>query len=111
MIRVLIVDDHPAVRAGLWSMLRVEPGLQPAGVVSDADEALARAAAVRPDVVLADYRLPHGNGLYLCRRLNEIGSAAQVLVCSANSAAELAVPALLAGASGVLGKGLRPTRS
>jgi DNA-binding NarL/FixJ family response regulator len=108
MIRVLIVDDHPAVRAGVWSMLRVEPGLQPAGAVSDADEALERTAAVSPDVVLVDYRLQDGNGLLLCHRLHKLPGAPRVLVYSAYSETELAVPAFLAGASGVLSKGATP---
>lgn len=89
-------------------MLRVEPGLQPAGVASDADEALEHAAAVRPDVLLVDYRLPGDNGLLLCHRLQEIEHAPRVLVYSAYPEAELAVPALLAGADGVVSKATAP---
>jgi DNA-binding NarL/FixJ family response regulator len=108
MIRVLIVDDHPALRTGVWSMLRVEPGLQPAGAVSGADDALDHTAAVRPDVILADYRLPGDNGLLLCHRLRSLEQAPRVLVYSAYPEAELAVPALLAGADGVINKAAPP---
>ena len=111
MIRVVIVDDHPVVRAGVWSMLRVEPGLQPAGAAADAAEGLQRVTAVRPDVVLVDYRLGHGNGLLLCQSLHELATPPRVLVYSAYDETELAVPALIAGASGVLSKDARPMRS
>jgi DNA-binding NarL/FixJ family response regulator len=108
VIRVLIVDDHPALRAGVWSMLRVEPGLQPAGAVSDADDALEHTAAVRPDVILVDYRLPGENGLVLCHRLRELDDPPRVLMYSGYPEAELAVPALLARADGVLSKAAPP---
>ena len=108
MIRVLIVDDHPALRTGVWSMLRVEPGFQPAGAASDADDALEHAAAIRPDVILVDYRLPGDNGLLLCHRLQALEHRPHVLVYSAYPEAELAVPALLAGADGVISKAAPP---
>ena len=108
MIRVLIVDDHPALRAGVWSMLRVEPGLQPAGAVSGADDALEHTAAVRPYVILVDYRLPGENGLLLCHRLRELDDPPRVLMYSGYPEAELAVPALLARANGVLSKAAPP---
>jgi DNA-binding NarL/FixJ family response regulator len=108
VIRVLIVDDHPALRTGVWSMLRVEPGFQPAGAVSGADDALEHTAAVRPDVVLVDYRLPGDSGLLLCHRLRQMQEPPRVLVYSAYPEAELAVPALLAGADGVINKAAAP---
>jgi DNA-binding NarL/FixJ family response regulator len=108
LIRVLIVDDHPALRTGVWSMLRVEPGFQPAGAAAGADEALEHAAAVRPDVMLVDYRLAGDNGLLLCHRLQELEHPPRVLVYSAYPEAELAVPALLAGADGVVSKASAP---
>jgi DNA-binding NarL/FixJ family response regulator len=108
VIRVLIVDDHPALRTGVWSMLRVEPGFQPAGAVSDADHAVEHATAVRPDVILVDYRLPGDNGLLLCHRLQGLADKPRVLVYSAYPEAELAVPALLAGADGVVSKAAPP---
>jgi DNA-binding NarL/FixJ family response regulator len=85
-------------------MLRVEPGLQPAGAAADAAKGLERATAVRPDVVVVDYRLGHGNGLLLCQSLNQLAMPPRVLVYSAYDENELAVPALIAGASGVLSK-------
>jgi DNA-binding NarL/FixJ family response regulator len=108
VIRVVIVDDHPALRTGVWSMLRVEPGFQPAGAASGADDALEHAAAERPDVMLVDYRLQGDNGLLLCHRLQSLEQRPRVLVYSAYPEAELAVPALLAGADGVMSKAAAP---
>jgi DNA-binding NarL/FixJ family response regulator len=108
VIRVLVVDDHPALRTGVWSMLRVEPGFQPAGAVSGAEDALEHTTAVRPDVVLVDYRLPGDSGLLLCHRLQSLAQPPRVLVYSAYPEAELAVPALLAGADGVINKAAPP---
>src|SRR5918999_6352046 len=66
MIRVLVVDDHPAVRAGLVAMLRSEPGLVPVGAVGSAEEALRELARDGTDVLLVDYDLPDSDGLTLC---------------------------------------------
>jgi DNA-binding NarL/FixJ family response regulator len=110
VIRVLIVDDHPALRTGVWSMLRVEPGFQPAGAVADADDALEHAEGVRPDVILLDYRLQGDNGMLLCHRLQALEPRPRVLVYSAYPEAELTVPALLAGAHGVINKAEPPDK-
>jgi DNA-binding NarL/FixJ family response regulator len=104
VIRVLIVDDHPALQAGLWSVLRSEPGLRPVGAVDSIGAAVDEARAARADVVLADYRLNRQNGLHLCRRLKCMVELPRVLVYTAHPAPDLAVPALLAGADGVLNK-------
>ena len=58
MIRVLIVDDHPSVRVGLYALLRSEPGFVPVGASATAEDAVAQVGARAPDVVLADYHLP-----------------------------------------------------
>lgn len=55
MIRVLVVDDHPSVRAGLQGLLLREPGIVPVGASDSADAALAHAGERVADVVLADY--------------------------------------------------------
>ncbi|MEJ7717391.1 MAG: response regulator [Thermoleophilaceae bacterium] len=72
MIRVLLVDDHPALRAGLGTVLRLEPGLIPVGAAADAEAALEEARRRDPNVVLVDYHLPGDDGLMLCRRLKEL---------------------------------------
>ncbi|MGH2943380.1 MAG: response regulator [Solirubrobacteraceae bacterium] len=104
MIRILIVDDHPALRAGLTAVLSAEPGFVALGAaVSDADlwPALRR---TRPDVVVLDYHLPGDDGLVLCRCIKREIPAPRVLLYSAYADASLTIPALLAGADGLVNK-------
>ena len=68
MIRLLIVDDHPVVRAGLVGMLSDEPGFEVVGEAADGDQASRVAAATRPDVVLMDLRMPGVDGVELACR-------------------------------------------
>jgi len=109
-IRVLVVDDHPAVRAGLTAMLADEPGIEPVGEAesaSDAHEAWV-ASAKRPDVVLVDYHLPDEDGLSLCLSLKTADEPPAVVIYSASADEELALPAVVAGADGLVGKSSDP---
>lgn len=104
MIRVLLLDDHPALRAGLHTVLRAEPGIVPVGALSSADALVEAVERDRPDVVLLDYHLPEGDGLTLCHRLKRRAQPPKVLIYSAYADARLALSALVAGADGVAGK-------
>ncbi len=104
MIRLLIVDDHPAMRAGLTAVLRAEPGIVPLGAASGVDELEPALRRTQPDVVLLDYHLPGTDGLQLARRLKRRTPAPKVLLYSAWADASLVVPAVLAGADGLLNK-------
>jgi DNA-binding NarL/FixJ family response regulator len=104
MIRVCVVDDHPALRTGLWTVIRTEPGMVFEGSASGPDDALALVELVRPDVVLVDYQLPKEDGLLLCQRLKALPQPPKVLVYSAYSDSALAIPAVLAGADGMVSK-------
>jgi DNA-binding NarL/FixJ family response regulator len=104
MIRLLIVDDHPAMRAGLTAVLRAEPGIVPLGTASSEEDLGAMLTRTRPDVVLLDYHLPGADGLKLCRRLKRDVPAPGVLLYSAYADSALVVPAILAGADGLLNK-------
>lgn len=106
MIRTLIVDDHAAVRAGLMSILRREPGLVPLGAAGTAADALREARQLEPHVALIDYQLPDGDGLTLCRDLKRLPTPPRVVVYSAFARPALAVAAKLAGADGMLDKGV-----
>jgi DNA-binding NarL/FixJ family response regulator len=104
MIRLLIVDDHPAMRAGLTAVLRAEPGIVPLGAASSEDDLPAMLARTRPDVVLLDYHLPGADGLKLCRRMKRDAHAPAVLLYSAYADSAMVVPAILAGADGLMNK-------
>ena len=104
MIRIVVVDDHPALRAGLDTVLQSEPGLIPVGSVAGAEELWPVLYRTRPDLVLLDYHLPGDDGLQLCRRIKNELPAPRVLMYSAYAGSELALPARLAGADGLVGK-------
>ena len=103
MIRVLIADDHPAVRVGLERLLRGEPGIAHVGSAGTAEQALDEAARVSPDCAVVDYQLP-GGGLDLCWSLKNGDPAPGVIVYSAFAGDGLAVAARLAGADDLLDK-------
>lgn len=104
MIRVCVVDDHPALRTGLWTVVRSEPGMEFEGSASGPDEGLHLVELVRPDVVLVDYQLPKEDGLQLCQRMKALPYPPKVVVYSAYSDSVLAIPAVLAGADGMVSK-------
>lgn len=104
MTRILLVDDHPALRAGLHTVLRGEPGLVPVGAVGTAREALHELKRAQPEVVLVDFHLPDESGLLLCRRIKAGTHPPRVLIYSAYADAALAIPAIAAGADGIVSK-------
>ena len=75
MIRLLLVDDQPLVRAGLVRIFEGEPGLEVAGECADGDEVPAALARVRADVVLMDVRMRRTDGAEATRRLREVPGA------------------------------------
>jgi DNA-binding NarL/FixJ family response regulator len=107
MIRVVVVDDHPALRAGLQTVLDSEPGIVYAGESSGEEEHLWPVLRrVEPDVVLLDYHLPRGDGLQLCYRIKQHIPSPRVIIFSAYASPELMLPAQLAHADGLMNKGV-----
>jgi DNA-binding NarL/FixJ family response regulator len=104
VIRVLVIEDHPAMRAGLTGVLTAEPQLVPLASVACANEILPAVERMRPDVVLLDYHLPGSDGLAVCRTLKRQAHPPAVLLYSAYACDRLAIPAILAGADGMLHK-------
>ena len=104
MTSILIVDDHPALQAGLMAVLRSEPGLVPIATAQGEEDLWPALRRSRPDVVLLDYHLPPSDGLVLCRQIKRQIPAPAVLLFSAYADAKLVVPAKLAGADGVVSK-------
>jgi DNA-binding NarL/FixJ family response regulator len=105
VIRVLLVDDHLALRAGLLAVLNAEPGIVPIGTAESARDLWPALNRTRPDVVLLDYHLPDRDGLSVCRDVKRTLPPPRVLLYSAYANAALAIPALLAGSDGLVHKG------
>ena len=74
-VSVLVVDDHPALRAGLEQLLDQEAGYRLLGAVSSEAELAIALRRHRPDVVVMDYALTRGDGLSACFRLEQRASA------------------------------------
>jgi DNA-binding NarL/FixJ family response regulator len=102
--RVLVVDDHSAVRSGIEALLAGEPGLEPVATACGAAEALALARERRPDVAIVDFQLGDSDGLSLCRQLKELPVPTGVVLYSAFADGPLALAGVIAGADGVVHK-------
>ncbi|MFB9519661.1 response regulator [Streptomyces cremeus] len=101
-IRVLIVDDQMMVREGFSVLLNAMPGIEVVGEAVDGRQAVAQAAALRPDVVLMDIRMPELNGIEATREIVAAGGDTKVLVLTTFDLDEYVYQALRAGASGFL---------
>jgi DNA-binding NarL/FixJ family response regulator len=106
-IRVLIADDHPALREGLARAISLEPGMTVVGSVEDGVEAIAEFRAVRPDVVLLDLQMPRKNGLQALAEIRTISPAACVIVLSTYAGDARVARALRLGAASYLLKTAR----
>jgi DNA-binding NarL/FixJ family response regulator len=107
-IRVMIVDDHPVVRNGLSGMFAGEPGFEVVGEASDGSEAVRRARAISPDVILMDLRMPEMDGVSAIAALNAAGVPARVLVLTTYDTDSDVLAAIEAGATGYLLKDTPP---
>jgi two-component system response regulator NreC len=101
---VLLTDDHALLRAGVRALLEAEPGLEVVGEAATGAEAVARAAALRPDVVLMDLSLPDLGGLEATARICAQCPATRVLVLTMHAAEDYLMRVLQAGGSGYLTK-------
>src|ERR1700761_235360 len=101
-IRVLLVDDHPVVRAGLNSMLRKQSGLRIVGSVHGGREALEFLAQEPADVMLLDLRMPNMDGIDTLRALPTLSSPPKVVILSNFEFDEEIYRAVEAGAMGYL---------
>ncbi len=103
MTRILIVDDHAVVRSGLILLLDGKHGLKIVGEAADGDEAIAKAAELKPDVVLMDLSMPHGkDGLTATGELKKLLPDTSVLILTMHDDDEYLFRAIHAGASGYI---------
>jgi DNA-binding NarL/FixJ family response regulator len=107
-IRLLIADDHPVVRDGLRGIFEATGEFEVAGEAANGREAVDRAAALRPDVILMDLRMPELDGVSAIRALAQRGVGARVLVLTTFDTDTDVLPAIEAGATGYLLKDSPP---
>ncbi len=102
VIRVLLADDHPVVREGLRGMLAAESDIEVIGEAGSGAQAVALAAALRPDVILMDLRMPDGDGVKATARLRGEVPEAQIMVLTTYDTDNDILRAVEAGATGYL---------
>jgi len=103
-IRVLIVDDHTLVRAGICSLLALVADIEVVGEASDGKEALEKVGELAPDVVLMDLAMPVMGGLEATRRIRREFRGIKVLALTQYDDSEYVIPVIEAGASGFVTK-------
>jgi len=101
-IRILIVDDHPVVCAGLTSMLSAQIGIEVAGSASSGEEALAIVQRDGPDIMLLDLRMPGMDGIGVLNALGRMEHTTRVVVLTSFEKEEDIYRAIRAGAQGYL---------
>jgi Response regulator containing a CheY-like receiver domain and an HTH DNA-binding domain len=107
-IRVVLVDDHVLVRAGLRALLHSLPNIEVIGEASDGHEAVEVIARHQPDVVIMDIGMPGLNGVDSTRRIVKQFPGTRVVILSMHANEEYVGRALDAGAMGYLLKGAEP---
>ncbi len=107
-IRILIVDDHTIVRAGIRLLLQAEPDIEVVGEAGSVQEAIAQTEALQPDVVLMDVAMPGASGMEATREIKRRWSHVQVLGLTMHRSDDYFFRMLEAGASGYVLKGADP---
>jgi len=102
LLRVLLVDDHAVVRAGLRNLIGDEPGLKVVGEAATCAQGLQLALETVPDVVVLDLRLPDGSGVDIVGALKSSATGVRILVLTSFDDDTLLLAALKAGADGYL---------
>ena len=108
-VSVLIVDDHPLTRDALGALLE-QHGFDVVGEAGDGEEAIDRAAALRPDIVLLDLTMPGVDGLTALPGVREAAPESEVVVLTASGTEDNLLSAIRAGAAGYLLKSEPPER-
>ena len=107
-IKLLIADDHAIVREGLRALIATEPGLELLDEASDGVQAVDKALALRPDVILLDMIMPRKDGLGAIHDIIKENPDARILVLTSFAEDEKVFPAIKAGALGYLLKDSSP---
>lgn len=105
LIRILIADDHTLFRDGLRALLGSVPDTEVVGEAAAGEEAVARAAALSPDIVLMDIQMPDMNGIEATRRITQASGAVRIIVLTMFEDDDSVFAAMRAGARGYILKG------
>ena len=108
-MRVLLVDDHQVVRAGLRALIETTSHMEVVGEASSGEEAVRKAQTLEPDVVIMDLAMPGMDGIRATRSIAALEIDARVLVLTIHDEDEFLVPAMEAGAAGFLNKSAADT--
>ena len=103
-MKIVIVDDQTLIREGLVTICERLPDVEVVGTAGDGEQALAAVAALQPDVVLMDLRMPRMDGLAATRAIHERHPGTRVIVLTTYSDDDSVLGALAAGALGYLTK-------
>jgi DNA-binding NarL/FixJ family response regulator len=104
MIRVLVTDDHTILRTGVAALLEREEDMTAVGEASTADEAVIKARALQPDVILLDVVMPRKSGFDALPELQKVAPETRVIVLSMQTNPSSIRQALISGAAGYLAK-------
>ena len=104
MVRVVLVDDHKVMRAGLKALLESTGQVQVVGEASSGEEAVERVRTLEPDIAVMDLAMPGMDGVRATRRIRDLGMETKVLVLTVHDEDEFLIPAMNAGAAGFLTK-------
>ena len=102
MIRVLLADDEPLIRAGLSTILQASGHITVVGEASTGQQAVTEAQRLHPDVICMDIRMPDGDGLEATRLIQQLNPTPAVIVITTFDLDEYVFGALEAGACGIL---------
>ena len=109
MTKVLLVDDHAVVRAGLRALLEASGRVEVVGEASSGEEGVRKTRSLEPDIVVMDLAMPGMDGVQATRRIAALDLGTKVLVLTIHDEDEFLVPAMEAGAAGFLNKSAADT--
>jgi len=102
LLRVLVADDHPIVRAGLRSLIESRPGWQVCAEAVNGREAVEKAAELKPDIAVLDVSMPILNGIEATRQLRKVSPETEVLILTMHDADQMVQQLIEAGCRGYI---------